>query len=501
MKIILKIITCIFVANIFFIPSICAAEDLDTNEFVASVEKEKWYQAKTANFRIIANTNKKGIKELAKKLEMFRATFFGLLSLQENEIHAPFTIILTEDKQIFMFLKGDKSGENSGFLRVKLGHNTAVSNSDSSMLDLYSQYITSKAFPRMPFWYRYGLATYMGTARFSGKTVILGEPIFVFIDNFKNEISIPTSKLIELQSFSELDTKEQQSQLVYKSWLLTHYFHGDKQRTGKMMKYLKQNASGVDPGLGFKESFGLTTTDMDKELNKYLKKKKFGYYKVKPKLGENLKNISYSVLSNDQVFSVMIDVIDYAGFDKTRLIKLHEQLIKKYPSNPRFYASLAKFAKNIVKAEEMVNKSLSLANETNYGYPSKNAAMFYTKKMKIAESEEERNEYWNLAVKNFNRAINQEHLDVEALYFAAELYYKNKKWKKALDLYTTASMYEPSNLSIRFGQLSSMMRLNDLDSAKNLLEKIKINQTVHNKKIKWYERKIECLENKSCEMK
>lgn len=494
--------------------------------------KQTWYQAKTKNFTIVTDRNEKYAFKLAEKLEKFRAVYF-LLSGQKNETRKRVKILATKNKVIFksFFKEPNKVGDTVGVFRRAKGSNYSIIDTSKNSFDrassvlfsTYSFYITANySRYKLPYWFRQGLAYYLGELQFKGeKYALLGYPENYYLLTLHRGPLIPLEQLLATTSktaFKGNLSKRFPAQV----WLLTHYLYSDTNRAKQLHKYLLLKRQGVSEQDAIAKAFSMTIPELEWDLKKYLNNKRVKYFKVHidrkverelSKYVDNKKNAPTKVPTtyldyDEPVVSKITNqyALNYIGeifaIDSQRLSDAEYIFDSILKSDPKNVAAMAQKSGLFLESDFAQSKSiLEKARKIDAENPlvAKISGLVYKTEMEQAETPEKRKQLWNKAVRNLNRAINAEDIDLEALYHGAKMYMQKERWQKASELLDVALYYAPNETDFQLEQIICLYQLDKKDQAEAEYQRLIANMSGSKSTKKQIQKIMDCLRNQNCD--
>jgi len=108
-------------------------------------------------------------------------------------------------------------------------------------------------------------------------------------------------------------------------------------------------------------------------------------------------------------------------------------------------------------------------------------------KLRQQDDKESRKKYWNLAVRDYNRAIQANEANLEAILAAASLYARNNRNEKSLELTEHAYMIAPSNFEIRTRLIYGYLKSRQTEKAESIANSIRRNHHMSDANIKRFE--------------
>lgn len=505
----------------------------EIDKAVKKAAKQSWHQAKTPNFTIVTDRGEKFAFKLAEDLEKFRAVYF-LLSGKKSETKKRIKVLATKNKPIFkvFFSNPDDIGYTVGFFRQAKGNNYAIidvtrnsfKRSSKVLFATYSFYITANYSKyKMPYWFRQGLAYYLGELKFKGeKNALLGFPNNEYLMTLHEGPLIPLEQLLGATSKTDFKGMSERK-FPAQVWLLTHYLYSDANRTKQLHKYLSLKRQGASDHDAIKEAFAMTISELERELKRYLKNRRVLYFKVhidrkvERELQKYVNNkdssqtkistanlefdgdITVSKILSQDALNFIGEVLALEARRYSDADYVFESVLQSDPSN---VVALARKSELFIESDLSKAKSiLEMARKVNPNDPSvaKASGVIYKIEMEQAQTPELKKELWNKAVRNLNKAINAEDMDLEALYYGAKMYMEKQRWQKASELLDVALFYAPNETDFQLEQIICLYQLSKKEEAEAEYQRLMANLSASKSTTKHINKIMDCLRNQNCD--
>jgi len=258
---------------------------------VPTTAKDTWVRVRTPNFNLIGNAKEKEIREVATKLEQFRATFRSLFpNARFNQTIETNVIVFKSVKSYKPFLpkradgKADKgiagyfqSGEDVNYITLS----TAGKKQETygTIFHEYVHFLMNTNFGRsvVPPWFNEGLAEYYQTFEIEKNNikVKLGLLQENHLEYLKRNKLIPLRDFFKIDNFA-LHSKGGHSRSIFyaQAWALIHYLIQGKQ-LDNLSKFLGLVMNDIEPETAFRQTFGIDYKTMEKNLRKYVRRNSF----------------------------------------------------------------------------------------------------------------------------------------------------------------------------------------------------------------------------------
>jgi tetratricopeptide (TPR) repeat protein len=260
---------------------------------IGTAGEAAWQRASSAHFVIYADENPADLAAFASKLEKFDKAVRVVRKMDDPPVGDGnrLTVFVVRSDADVQKLIHDSSGFVRGFYLPRASGSVAFvprRSGSGSQWDLdadtvffheYSHHLMMQELDSpAPPWLVEGFAEFMSTARFDKDGAVgLGiEP-----KHRAYSLILGTKMPIERMlagSMPPRSTEEHES-LYARGWLLCHYLTFEPSRQGQLEKYLDGIAKGVDPLQSARAAFG-DLKQLDRELDKYLERRKLKYVRV-----------------------------------------------------------------------------------------------------------------------------------------------------------------------------------------------------------------------------
>jgi tetratricopeptide (TPR) repeat protein len=254
----------------------------------------RWTRLRTANFQFIGDAPASQIREVAEKLEQFRAVMASALPGATAVSPVPTIVVvfstdraLTPVKPMF---RGNTT-EVAGYFQPGEDVNYIALNGESTDFALrtifheYAHVLVSNTLGRTPVWLGEGFAEFyeMMQGLDGGKIVMIGRAPAEHVDLLKSSTLMPIKQLLAIDHDSPVYNEGSRRGVFYaESWALTHYLTlGNRERTPQFTKYLIAVKGGADAATAFTDAFGPDLAALDRELFEYVRRFTFPVLQLK----------------------------------------------------------------------------------------------------------------------------------------------------------------------------------------------------------------------------
>ncbi|HYJ45766.1 MAG TPA: tetratricopeptide repeat protein [Pyrinomonadaceae bacterium] len=253
-----------------------------------ALEKEGWTKVQSKNFLLIGNAAEREMRDVAARLEQFRATFLRLLPVEHFDSSTPVTVMVFKTDESYRPFEPLYQGQPAGVAGF------FQSNQDVDYITLsvdrkhvrspfalafheYVHLLVRNSFRSAPLWFNEGLAEYYSTFEISSdkRRVTLGKAIDSRAQALRPGAFIPLEKLLSLDSSSEFYFEPAKRNLFYaESWALVHYLLSGTRRAG-LSNYLELLGKGVSVEDAFRQAFQQGFEEIEGELRQYINSGKY----------------------------------------------------------------------------------------------------------------------------------------------------------------------------------------------------------------------------------
>ena len=265
-----------------------ASAALATLTMPASAAEPRWTMVRTPSLTVIGDQSAKTLREVAIQIEQFRAVVAGLIANANRPLSLP-TIVFVfgqrKSMQPFMPLYNGKPAEYGGYFQggadanVMLMSLEGFEESASIIYHEYTHLLLRNAVRSVPTWLNEGLAEYYSgyTLDADGKGAIIGRLLPHHVVRLR-ETYMPLAELIAVDHSSPLYNERSKRSIFYaESWVLTHYAMTELPGgPAAINRYTAASAEGRAPADAFRDAFGATPAEFDKQLRSYVNRYAFG---------------------------------------------------------------------------------------------------------------------------------------------------------------------------------------------------------------------------------
>ncbi|HUF04939.1 MAG TPA: tetratricopeptide repeat protein [Aridibacter sp.] len=257
---------------------------------VSAAAADEWISVRSKNFFIIGNAKEKDIRAAAEKLEQFREAFRLLFPRMKVEASIPTNVVVFKNDRAYSSFKpktadGKPDKGIAGYFQPGEDVNYITLSTDGSKEDIYGtifhEYVhflidTHFGKSQVPPWFNEGLAEYYQTFEIENdQRVFLGRLQEGHLYRLQRSKLIPFSQFFEVDNYSLHRNGSHSRSIFYaQAWALMHYLIQGGQ-SQNLSKFLTLVISDMKPESAFKQAFGMDYSAMEKELEDYVRQRKF----------------------------------------------------------------------------------------------------------------------------------------------------------------------------------------------------------------------------------
>ncbi len=340
---------------------------VSSSVYALEIEKladDDWLLVKSQNFNIITDLNADKGASLARDLESYRYFTIDLMGLKLLSVTKPLTVVAISSGSNFRRLELPENW--AGVFNLDAEGYVAIANVSNYRTNLKTQTFArqvlfheynhflirfSERTYNFPTWYDEGMAEYMGTFKFDGEKIYLGDPSAIMgraadMFNVGGRMVLDVEKLLKTRSLPLQSKKEKDqtdvSRFYAQAFFLIHYLNASVEKRKNLYSYIQYLNDGLSEDQAFSKAFNLSYEELEKQAKKYLS----GSLSMRVvSLKNNIKfpefEIKASPLSKSEFYSYMAYTLPLFNFfghdDKTKVLKLAAEL---NPANSDFKAIL-----------------------------------------------------------------------------------------------------------------------------------------------------------------
>lgn len=469
---------------------------------VEKLVKQKWYIATTSNFTVLTDRGERVATEMATNLERFRAMLEMTTGMKISGEIRPVKVFATKRQRTYEFLVGDKkrARKTVGFFKdtTKGNYSALRLMSRSKSIDLsilmheYTHYVSSNTLSvTMPYWYNEGQAEFLGATKFKDDQVLIyGVPVAHHLHTIMDLGWMPLEELLNT-SYINYKKSRKRHRFYAQGWLLVHYLNSTPELSQQRTVFLTALNNGDSLQDATQSAFGISVKELNKQLRLYSRGNLY-YTQIKLTNPLNVDEITMRQLEPHEIAYEFGEFALQARGSLEDSLALLEKAIALKPDYAAALAGLAKtfLRKDLDKMLELIEKAKAI--DTDSPWVATISGHLNGWRYRREKDQTKKREYWNLAVRDYNRAIMAGTANLEAITAAASLYSGSERWDRHLELIEQAFDIAPKNFSIRTLLILSYLKNDDFDSAEIIADLIRHNHHMSDAQMqrfeKWYQR-------------
>ncbi len=239
--------------------------------------KDTWIRVRSQNFTLIGNASEKEIRQVATRLEQFRAVFTRLFPEAKFETPVPTTVIVFKSMSSY---KPFNPRNDAGYFQKGPDVNYITLTADATQSPfnvIYHEYVhllIDNTTGNVPTWFNEGLAEYYSTFSIEeDRKVHLGDLIAYHLETLRNDKFYPLRRLFAVDQYSpEYNEGSKRGMFYAESWALVHYLllGNNGQRVPQLGKFLQLLGANTPIDEAFKQAFAIDFESFEKEFKKYI---------------------------------------------------------------------------------------------------------------------------------------------------------------------------------------------------------------------------------------
>ena len=243
----------------------------------------RWTMVRGQDMTVIGDQPAATLRDIAERLERFRAGIGGLIPNAERPLPVPAVVFVFGTRKAMQpFLPLTRTGKPAplgGFFHRDADVNyiaLSLEGFDESLPVVFHEYthlLLRNAVRSVPVWLNEGLAEYYSTFTLAGNVVSVdvGRPIVSHV-RLLRERYMSIADLIAVDAGSQLYDEAVRRSIFYaESWALIHYLMVEvPDGAASINRYVADIAGGRRPGDAFFDAFGMSPQKFDEQLKRYV---------------------------------------------------------------------------------------------------------------------------------------------------------------------------------------------------------------------------------------
>lgn len=268
---------------------------IPTTAFAANIEKlakEKWLQLTTKDFHIITDLNEKKARVLIDDLEAYRYFLIELMGVELQPNLDPLQILALGSGSSFKHMNLPKTW--AGVFVIQPDRYYAIANVDNYSDDLkkpsfgrqvllheYTHFMHKFSLNRLPYplWVQEGKAEYLGTFKFDGEKIYLGNPKAIMFRTYglyssTGRLQIDAEKILKTKQLpiqsAKMSDRIEIDQFYARSFFIMHYINSSPELRKSLEVYLNAVKEGKNEDESLAQAFNQNFTEFDKSVTDYV---------------------------------------------------------------------------------------------------------------------------------------------------------------------------------------------------------------------------------------
>lgn len=275
--------------------------------------KDKWISLRTKNFNLVSNGDEGETRQLALKLEQFRAIISRLTSTSLIA-PVPITVVVFKSDGSFKPFKplyNGKPANLSGFFQrsedenvIALDMNARAEHPMAVIFHEYTHLFTAYTPIAWPLWLKEGVAEVYSTFDVKKNEVSIGKPVTHHVLLLRENKFVPFETLFSVVHSSPVyNERDKQGVFYAESWALVHYlmYGNNGARQQQLIQFILALGRGANVERAFSEVFKTDFATMEKELRRYIGKDSYPGMIFTMDSTEGEKEISVRPISDAEV--------------------------------------------------------------------------------------------------------------------------------------------------------------------------------------------------------
>lgn len=244
--------------------------------------QDKWRRVRSKNFTLVGNASEKDVRNVANRLEQFRAVFGSLFPAISLNSQALTTVVVFKSDNAFKLFKANpndagyfQSGEDVNYIALTSERTTEAQPFRVIFHEYVHLLVNNTMGETVPLWFNEGLAEYYSTfdIKDNARRVMLGEPIESHVLYLRRNELLPLRALFAVDHNSPYYNEGNKMNIFYaESWMFMHYLlQGDSQKhrpqLSRLVDLLRQ---GVKVDDAFPQAFEKNIESVENDFKGYI---------------------------------------------------------------------------------------------------------------------------------------------------------------------------------------------------------------------------------------
>ena len=443
--------------------------------------ESEWIQVRSPHFTLVSNAGIEAAGEVAVRFEQIRGAFRQALPAAQTDPGQPIVVLAVKDEESLrellpQYWERPNSMKPAGvFLAGPERHYVALRldvQGPTPYRTLYHEYfhlLLRINHPRVPLWLSEGLAEFYAHTRISEDGIALGLPSQAHVSRLRSEKMLPLRTLFGVDRGSAHYNEAQKASIFYsQAWALTHYLmtagrgEGIRSPIDELLGLIQQ---GVRRDQAVQMALG-ALPGLERSLAEYVAGDEFRFYTYPLGLREQV-DLEVSSLSPAEALSIRAAFLvrnDRAG-------EAQELIYRALSVNPNEALAFESLGYLHYRAGRRQKAFDAFERAVNLGSSSYLSHYLFAY---LASSEKHETDPARARIESSLRQAIQLRPGFPYSYSALARYFlrRNEQLVEALDLATEACRLEPANLRLLQTLGYSLLALDQLDEAKQVVARM-----------------------------
>lgn len=252
--------------------------------------KDHWIRLDSGHFSLFSDAPLETVQALSSDLELLHSVLAGLNPQRSIKSPLPTWVFIFSNQDSFQPYKLRMNGRSpaiSGYF-ISHPHANFVAIDGSSgkgaspiVYHEFLHYFARHNLPGLPLWFNEGLAEFYTTFERQEDEVLIGKPVQRHVDWLRTHDLIPFRRFLATDTDSPIYNEQDRNGAYYaQSWALVHMLlTSDQGRRRQVARYLDLLSEGEDAEEALEEAFDMGPSELERELEKYLRKERFDLFR------------------------------------------------------------------------------------------------------------------------------------------------------------------------------------------------------------------------------
>lgn len=304
----------------------------------------EWVEVKSPHFTVVTDTGEKRGRDVALRFEQMRAVFGELLKKAKVNQPIPMEVIAFRNgKELRQFapLWHGKPIQLAGLFQG--GSDRSFILLDMSVEEPYQvvfheyahQLLNGNTSDKFDPWFDEGFAEFFSTIKIMGKDAEVGlvpEGDAAILGQF-SMMKVTDLFRVKQNSSTYNENGDHRSMFYAQSWLVVHFLYMNKLLPRLDPYFSLALDRGVPVEQAIQEGFGMSPSEFDKALNKYLHASQIGIFKIPAPTGIDSGTFTIRPISVLESQAVMADVHAHSPDYRDKAVEEFTEVLKAQPDN------------------------------------------------------------------------------------------------------------------------------------------------------------------------